>query len=304
MSRTLHIVVMRGGISAEREVSLASGAAVTTALRERGHVVTEVDPRPGEWRLPAGAQVVFLALHGAYGEDGAIQRELEATGVPYTGCDAESSRLAFDKCLAKQRFVEAGVPTPRFATLNGDTADAWPADWRPPAILKPACQGSSVGLEFIESEAEWPAALAAARRHGDRLLLEEWVRGREVTVGLLGEEVLPIVEIRPRSGRYDFSSKYTPGSTDYFCPADFPPAQASRIQELGRAAFEALGGRDYGRVDLMAPAEGDPTVLEVNTLPGMTETSLLPKAAQAAGWGFSALCQRMIDLALRRSSIT
>ena len=123
-------------------------------------------------------------------------------------------------------------------------------------------------------------------------------------MGLVGEEVLPIVEIRPRSGRYDFSSKYTPGSTDYFCPADFPPAQALRIQKLGQAAFAALGGRDYGRVDLIVPDEGDPTVLEVNTLPGMTETSLLPKAAQAAGWGFSKLCQRMIDLALSRRSVT
>ena len=130
MSRTLHIVVMRGGPSAEREVSLASGAAVADALRGRGHEVTEVDP-PRQWELPAGTDVVFLALHGTYGEDGTIQRELEAAGVPYTGCDAESSRLAFDKCLAKQRFVEKGLPTPRFATLTGDTADAWPAGGDP-----------------------------------------------------------------------------------------------------------------------------------------------------------------------------
>jgi D-alanine-D-alanine ligase len=158
-----------------------------------------------------------------------------------------------------------------------------------------------VGLGFVEHVEEWPSALAAARRHGERILLEEWVRGREVTVGVIENDPLPVVEIRPRSGRYDYRSKYTPGSTEYCCPADFDAALTRRIQALGLAAFDAIGGRDYGRVDLLVPESGAPTVLEVNTLPGMTETSLLPKAAAAAGIDFPALCQRMVELALARA---
>jgi D-alanine-D-alanine ligase len=300
MSRPLNLIVMRGGPSAEREVSLASGAAVAAALRALGHRVTELDPRPGAWRLPAGTDAVFLALHGTYGEDGAVQAELEALGVPYTGCDARASRVAFDKALSKERFTAMGVPTPRHALLNGDTTD-WPPGWAPPVVLKPVRQGSSVGLGFVERPGEWAPALAAARRHGEEILLEEWVRGREVTVGILESDPLPVVEVRPRSGRYDYRSKYTAGSTDYRCPAEFDAATTRRIQALGLAAFDAIGGRDYGRVDLLVPESGAPTVLEVNTLPGMTETSLLPKAAAAAGIDFPALCQRMIELALTRS---
>jgi D-alanine-D-alanine ligase len=289
---------MLGGPSAEREVSLRSGAAVAQALRTCGHRVQELDPEPGRWSLPPGTDVVFLALHGTYGEDGTVQGELDALGVPYTGCDAAASALAFDKARTKERCLQAGVPTPRSFVVDSAHA-ALPAGWRPPLVLKPVCQGSSVGLQFVESANEWPPALAAALRHDDRVLVEERIAGRETTVGILGDEALPVVEVRPRLGAYDYANKYTSGATDYLCPAPFEEATTCRIQQAGVDAFRAVGGRDYARVDVMV-RDGQPFVLEVNTLPGMTETSLLPKAAAAVGIGYGELCERMVRLALRR----
>ncbi|MCP5522169.1 MAG: D-alanine--D-alanine ligase [Verrucomicrobiales bacterium] len=299
MAASLTVTLMLGGPSAEREVSLASGAAVAAALRRLGHRVVELDPQPEGWTLPAETDLVFLALHGTYGEDGSVQRRLEAMRVPFTGCDADASAVAFDKALTKERLVAAGVPTPRSRVVDG-ACPGWPEGWRPPVVLKPVCQGSSVGLQFVEHVDDFPRALAEAARHGSPVLMEEFIRGRETTVGLLDEQVLPVVEIRPRSGRYDYASKYTKAASDYFCPADFDADTTRRIQGAGLAAFVAVGGRDYGRVDVMVGPDGRPSVLEVNTLPGMTETSLLPKAAAAAGIDFENLCQRMVDLALAR----
>lgn len=299
MPEPLQIALLLGGPSAEREVSLASGAAMAGALRGVGHQVREVDPQTSDWALPSGTEVVCLALHGTYGEDGTVQERLEALGVPYTGCDAAASRLAFDKARAKECFARAGVPTPRWLVLDRPPA-AWPDGWTLPVVVKPLCQGSSVGLRFVERAADLGAAVEAALRCDDRALVETLVSGRETTVGILERAALPVVEIRPRAGRYDYRNKYTRGATDYFCPADFDPATTERIQAAGRAAFEAVGGRDYGRVDVLVDGDGAPWVLEVNTLPGMTETSLLPKAAAAAGLGFAELCQKMVDLALAR----
>ena len=299
MSDRLRITVMLGGPSAEREVSLQSGAAVVKALRALGHTVDPLDPRDDSWTLAAGTEAVFLALHGTYGEDGTVQRHLEALGLPFTGCDSEASRIAFDKAMTKRRCVQAGVPTARFEVFTSP-ATKWPADWQPPVVLKPVHQGSSVGLQFVERVEEWNAALAEALRYDSEVLLEEKILGRETTVGILGGEALPIVEVRPRQGGYDYQNKYTSGRTEYFCPASFDGATTQRIQQAALGAFRAVGGRDYGRVDVIVKPGGDPVVLEVNTLPGMTETSLLPKAAAAAGIGFSELCQRMIDLAMQR----
>jgi D-alanine-D-alanine ligase len=243
--------------------------------------------------------VVFLALHGTYGEDGTVQTRLEELKVPYTGCDPESSRIAFDKNLTKQRCVAAGVPTARFALLESPSA-SWPMGWDPPVVLKPVRQGSSVGLQFVERVADWSSRLAEAFRYDSQVLMEEKISGREVTVGVLGTEALPLVEVRPKSGVYDYQSKYTSGATEYLCPAPFEPAQTAAIQAAAIGAFHAVGGRDYARVDLMIGAGGEPFVLEVNTLPGMTETSLLPKAAAAAGLSYAGLCERMIELALQR----
>lgn len=299
MHGKLNITVLLGGPSAEREVSLRSGAAVAAALRSLGHTVWEVDPREPAWELPAPTDVVFLALHGTYGEDGTVQRRLEELGVPYTGCDAEASRIGFDKILTKQRCVAAGIPTARFALIDSPTT-SWPMGWNPPVVLKPARQGSSVGLQFVERVSDWNAALAESLRHDSQVLMEEKIVGRETTVGILGGKTLPVVEVRPKAGVYDYQNKYTPGSTEYFCPAQFPAETTARIQSAALGAFQAIGGRDYARVDVMVRSDGQPVVLEVNTLPGMTETSLLPKAAAAAGIGYAELCQQMVNLALNR----
>ena len=300
MSEGLNITVMLGGPSAEREVSLKSGAAVVKALRSLGHTVGELDPRDDSWALPLRTDVVFLALHGTYGEDGAVQKHLEALGVPYTGCDSEASRVAFDKVATKKRCLSAGVPTARFEVFTSPKTP-WPAGWQPPVVLKPVRQGSSVGLQFVERVEDWALALAEALRYDSEVLMEEKILGRETTVGILDGEALPIVEVRPRQGGYDYKNKYTSGRTEYFCPASFDAANALRIQQAALGAFRAVGGRDYGRVDVMVRPNGEPIVLEVNTLPGMTETSLLPKAAAAAGISFTGLCQRMIDLAMQRA---
>jgi D-alanine-D-alanine ligase len=299
VSKKLKITVMLGGPSAEREVSLRSGAAVVAALRSRGHDVFELDPQDANWVLPEKTDVVFLALHGTYGEDGTVQRQLEKLGVAYTGCDAEASRIAFDKLLTKQSCIEAVVPTAKF--LVADSAQTpWPLGWQPPMVVKPVRQGSSVGLQFVNRVDEWHTALAESLRFDSEVLVEEKIIGRETTVGILDGQALPVVEVRPKTGSYDYQTKYTAGASEYFCPADFDAATTQRIQAAALGAFKAIGGRDYSRVDVMVRPDGSPVVLEVNTLPGMTETSLLPKAAAAMGISFPDLCQRMVELALQR----
>jgi D-alanine-D-alanine ligase len=300
MSERMNITVMLGGSSAEREVSLRSGAEVAKALRSLGHQVHELDPEKNSWSLPPGTDVVFLALHGTYGEDGTVQQRLEELKVTYTGCGVEASRVAFDKHLTKQRCVAAGVPTARFTVLDS-AKTLWPIGWQPPVVLKPVRQGSSVGLRFVERVEDWGKALAEALRHDSEVLMEEKISGRETTVGILAGKALPIVEVRPKAGVYDYHNKYTVGTTDYFCPAPLDEETTLRIQAAALGAFKAVGGRDYARVDVMVSSEGQPVVLEVNTLPGMTETSLLPKAAAAAGITYAKLCQSMVNLALRRA---
>jgi D-alanine-D-alanine ligase len=301
MAGKLNIIVMLGGPGAEREVSLRSGAGVVKALRSLGHTVFEIDPKTPDWVLPPETDVVCLApLHGTYGEDGTVQRQLEKLGALYTGCDAESSRIAFDKVLTKKRCLEAGVPTAKFLVVNSEKTP-WPENWQPPLVVKPVRQGSSVGLQFVERVEDWQNALAEALKFDSEVLVEEKIAGRETTVGILAGQPLPIVEVRPKTGSYDYKNKYTTGCTEYFCPADFDPAMTKCIQSAAFGAFQAVGGRDYARVDVMVRASGEPVVLEVNTLPGMTETSLLPKAAAAAGLNYAQLCQRMVDLALKRN---
>jgi D-alanine-D-alanine ligase len=304
MSDKLNIVVMLGGPSAEREVSLRSGAGVVKALRSLGHTVVEMDPKTADWILPAETEVVCLApLHGTYGEDGTVQRQLEKLGAIYTGCDSEASRIAFDKVLTKQKCIEACVPTAKFVVVNSENAPL-PKDLRLPLVVKPVRQGSSVGLQFVERAEDWQKALAEALKFDSEVLVEEKIIGRETTVGILDGEALPIVEVRPKVGSYDYRNKYTAGNTEYFCPADFDLTTTKKIQAAALGAFHAIGGRDCARVDVMVRPNGEPIVLEVNTLPGMTETSLLPKAAAAAGLSYEELCQRMIDMALEREAVS
>jgi D-alanine-D-alanine ligase len=238
-------------------------------------------------------------LHGTYGEDGTVQRQLDNLGAAYTGCGAEASRLAFDKVLTKKLCVEAGVPTAKFLVVETEST-ALPKNLRLPLVVKPVRQGSSVGLQFVERAGDWPKALAEALKFDSEVLVEEKIAGRETTVGILGDEALPVVEVRPKTGNLDYKNKYTAGATEYFCPADFDSATTKKIQAAALGAFHAIGGRDYARVDVMVRADGSPVVLEVNTLPGMTETSLLPKAAAVVGLNYAELCQRMIELALKR----
>jgi D-alanine-D-alanine ligase len=299
MRKPLHIAVFLGGPSAEREVSLRSGKAVARAFSSLGHKASEIDPQPGQWTLPAGTDVVFLALHGYYGEDGTVQKELEMLGIPFTGCDSEASRIAFDKILTKERLIEAKVPTAEYALIkNADSA--FPPSLKFPVVVKPVRQGSSVGLKFVDALDQWQPALQESLKFDSEVLVEERVIGRETTVAILDGQPLPIVEVRPRHGSYDYQNKYTAGATEYFCPAPFDPIATERIQAAALSAFNVVGGRDYGRVDVMVTTKNEPIVLEVNTLPGMTETSLFPKAAAAAGISYENLCQRMVDLALGR----
>lgn len=295
----LNITVLMGGPGAEREVSLRSGAGVAAALRSLGHGVREVDPREGVFEMPGGTDVVFLALHGFYGEDGTVQEQLESLQIPFTGCNSIVSRIAFDKVRTKERCLQAGVPTAKFVVVNSMSAP-WPAGWQPPVVLKPVRQGSSVGLQFVNQISDWSDAVREALRYDSQVLVEERIAGRETTVAILNGRALPIVEVRPRAGAYDYRNKYTAGCTEYFCPADFDAATTERIQQAAVGAFESVGSGDYARVDVMVRPEGEPVVLEVNTLPGMTETSLFPKAAAAAGIGYAELCQHMVELALTR----
>jgi D-alanine-D-alanine ligase len=295
----LNVTVMLGGPSSEREVSLRSGAAVVKALASLGHTVRQLDPKEPSWQLPGGTEIVFLALHGSYGEDGTVQEQLEKLGAPYTGSGPEASRVAFDKVLTKKRCLATGISTPRFVEIASPDAP-WPSGWRPPVVLKPVRQGSSVGLQMIEHAGQWKASLAESFRFDTRVLMEEKIAGRETTVGILDDKPLPVIEIRVKEGIFDYNHKYTAGGAGHFCPAPFDPPETARIQKAAMGAFRAVGGRDYARVDVMVRPNGEPVVLEVNTLPGMTELSFLPEAAAAAGISYPELCQRMMDLALNR----
>jgi len=299
MSEALTVTVMCGGPSEEREISLRSGRAVVQALRSLNYKVFELDPADLDWTLPEGTDVVFLALHGTYGEDGEVQRRLEELGVPYTGSGPEASRIGFNKLETKRRCEAAGLPTPPYAVLPLE-ARSWPSGWEPPVVLKPIVQGSSIGLRFVNRPEELPEAMAESGRFGCPMLMEAFVRGREMTVGILDDRPLPVTEVRPRDGRYDYDHKYTPGGAEYLCPAPLPPKTARRVQEAALGVFRAVGARDFARVDIMLAEDGTPYVLEINTLPGMTELSLLPKAAAQAGYSFAELCRKMVEMAWAR----
>jgi D-alanine-D-alanine ligase len=294
MTKRFHrVAVLMGGPSSEREVSLRSGAAISTALRGLGYDVSDVDVAGRRLDLPDGVEAAFIALHGTFGEDGNIQQLLERHRVPYTGAGVEASRISFDKIASKRVFERLGIPTPRFEVLEAGQSRTLPL----PVVVKPPREGSSVGVRIVRDEATWPVALADVHDMRQEALVEEYIEGRELTVGLVGDEVLPIVEIRPRSGTYDYESKYTLGATEYLVPAPVDAEVTRRCQDLARRVFQALGCRGMGRVDLRLTHADEPYVLEINTIPGFTETSLLPKAARSAGIEFPRLCETILNLA-------
>jgi D-alanine-D-alanine ligase len=329
----MRVVVLMGGTSSERDVSLASGLRVAGALRAAGHDVRVVDTAAGELSaaderalleggrvvktVPPDVQalarlnralprtldhlgetdVIFLALHGGTGEDGTIQALLDLTGVPYTGSGHLASALAMDKDLSKHLFLRAGVPTADWLMAPASDAEVERALGFP-VIVKPSKQGSTVGLSLVRDPALLQAAIAEAFRHDDEVMIEAFIPGRELTVGILGGEALPVGEIIPVKELYDYECKYTPGMAREIFPAELAAEQTAEIQRLAKRAFTALKLGGCARIDFRLTPGGEFYCLEANTLPGMTELSLIPQAAAAAGIAFPTLCDRIVRLAV------
>ncbi|HKH22223.1 MAG TPA: D-alanine--D-alanine ligase [Solirubrobacterales bacterium] len=307
----MKVAVLKGGSSLERAVSLRSAARVEDAVGELGHTAVGIDVGPelvGRLREER-PDVVFIALHGPGGEDGTVQELLEILDLPYTGPGVAACALCMDKVAAKHEIRAAGLPTPDWAAFNAtafrelgaaDTLDEIEDRLGFPLVVKPASQGSSLGVEFASGRDEVPEALVAAFSYDDRVLLERYVKGRELAVGMLDGEALPVVEAIPREEDFfNFEARYEIGRTEYVCPAELAGSEAERVQELATRTYEALGCSGFARVDLMLGDE-DPEVLEVNAIPGLTDTSLFPMAAEAAGIDFVRLVERILASARER----
>lgn len=327
----MKVAVLMGGRSSEREISLRTGQGVAQALRNLGHDVTSVDAADGAvltagqeesgarareavLALPVSgmlaavqssavkdADVVFIALHGTYGEDGTIQAALELAGKTYTGSGVLASAIAMDKAMSKRVFEREAIPTPHWVVLKsgvpGSNVDTSLLGGYP-LVVKPNAEGSTVGLTIVKHPSELNAALEKAGRHDSQILIEQYIEGREMTVAVVGEEAYPVVEIEPKSGFYDYEAKYTKGMTTYTCPAELEKDEARLLRELAVECAGALGCRGVVRVDFRIDEEGEPWVLEVNTVPGMTPTSLVPMAAKAKGVSYDQLVGRIVDMAV------
>jgi len=327
----LNIVVICGGFSPEREVSLASGSAVASALKDAGHNVSIADPSLGTEQdtsdselyktkpgteppeleptnqakaiemlnspLIKDAEMAFLTLHGRFGEDGTIQALLDTIGLKYTGSNVLASALAMDKDLSKKLFKEAGIPVLEWTMVRDGQVFHSDSDMDFPMIVKPNDQGSTVGFSIVNNSGELDKAAAKAAKYSSHVMVEKYVRGRELTVTILDKQSLPIIEIKPKNNVYNYESKYTPGMTEYSCPADLPEQLEVGIQLAALKAFNALGCRHYGRADFLLDSDDRFYCLEVNTLPGLTETSLVPKAAKAVGMSFQNLVEKIVELA-------
>lgn len=301
LTKDTAIALLMGGIGSEREVSLTSGKAVLEALKNEGFTnVTPVIVDSERPEIPAGTELCYNIIHGTYGEDGGLQSYLEELGLPYTGAGVETSRICFDKLLSKKVFVEKQVPTPASEVIHAGQQPSLPL----PLVIKPPCEGSSVGVEIVREPAQLDSSLAAVAKFGNDLLVEEFINGKELTVAILDGEALPVVHICPRSGFYDLNNKYPSlyggVGSDYICPADITPEETKAVQEAALAAYHAVGVEVYGRVDVLLTGEGKPYVLEINTIPGMTGSSLFPKAAQAIGISYGELCVRIAELSLNQ----
>ncbi len=295
------IGVLCGGPSGEREISLRSGAAVHEALAAQGLPAVLVPLAQDQEQIPeqlrrAKLSCAFVVLHGPFGEDGAIQALLDEMRVPYTGSTVESSRRAMDKITSRQAWAAAKLPIPRWveAPLPFVLSSSRHERIGFPLIVKPGCQGSSLGISLVDDPQQLPAAVEEAARYGDQVLLEEYLPGPEITIGILQDRPLPVVQVVPKRRFYDYVAKYTPGMTEYLVPAPVPEEAARSAQETALKAHQVLGCRSFSRVDMILARDRGPVLLEINTIPGMTQLSLLPKAAAAAGISFQELCRRML----------
>ena len=296
------IAVLMGGPGSEREVSLATGRGVAKALRSLGAEVVEIDVQNEDFQLPNDVDLAFNTIHGTFGEDGQLQRILERRGLGYTGDGVSASEIAFDKIRTKQKFQEHKITTPPWEVIHPGQRPTIPL----PIVVKTPRQGSTVGVVIVKNENELESAIGEASKYDRELLIEKFVSGRELTTGILGDQALPILEIIPKGGFYDFNNKYpflnpqAGGGAEHVCPANIDAGKTKEIQQLALRAFRAAGLQVYARVDVILSDGGEPFVLEVNNIPGMTETSLLPEAAAAAGIAYPDLCAQIITLSRLR----
>ncbi len=294
------VAVLMGGPSAEREVSLRSGAAVAEALRTVGHNVVDVVVEGKEINLPDGVDMACIMLHGGFGEDGELQELLDQRGIPYTGSGAHACRIAFDKIEAKKIFEREGIPTPAWQIIS----DAKELKLEYPVIVKPPRQGSTIGVTWVNEASQLAGAIQTAlekdeptdSKSSKRVLVESLIRGRELTVAILGDRALPVIEIVVPVGVYDYENKYKATGSQHLCPAPLDPTVTKHVQQVAVAAHRALGCAVWSRVDIMLDEQNQPHVLEVNTVPGMTATSLVPDAAKAIGMTFPELCDQILKL--------
>jgi len=296
------IAVLMGGPSSEREISLKSGNCVLEALKEAQLNVTAFDVnRELPDRLIKGKiDLVFIALHGKPGEDGTIQGMLDILNIPYTGSGVLASALSMDKIASKRLFQIAGIPTAKFKAISKDK----PCTANPlknfPVVIKPSTEGSTIGVSIVKKESEFKKALETAFRYDDNIMCEKYIDGKEIAIGILEEKALPVIEIIPKSGFYDFNAKYRKKLTDFVVPAELQEEKSAQIKQIALNAHNVLGCTGMSRADMKLDSKLNPYVLEINTIPGLTETSLLPKAAQAAGISFRKLCLRLLDLAIKK----
>ncbi len=296
----IKIGVLAGGVSPEREVSLKSGEAVYNALLRRGYnaVFLDVGRDACEQIRQSNIDIAFLVLHGGWGENGAIQGMLEIMGIPYTGSGVLASALSMDKVASKKLFLHAGLQVPEFILIESAEVEDMPFNL--PVVVKPSHEGSSVGVTIVESQNDLKSAIREAARYGWPVIVERYIKGKEIQIGILEDEVLGGVEVRPRRKFYDYIAKYTPGTTEYILPPEIPEEVYEQCKEVGLKAHRAIGCSGATRVDLLLSEDGDIYVLEVNTIPGMTETSLLPKIASLAGYSFDDLIEKIISITVER----
>ena len=295
------IGVLLGGLSPEREISLSTGNEVFKAIQRKGlnGVMINVDHNIAEKLREENIDLAFIALHGTYGEDGTIQGLLEYEGIPYTGSGVLGSAVAHDKVVCKQIFELLEIPTAKYQVLNEEDRDDKKREIPLPLVVKPSNQGSSIGVTIVRKEEDYGNALDLAFEYSPEVLVEEYMDGRLIAIGMNQERPLPIVEIRPKSGFYDYEAKYTAGKTEYICPAEIEKDAEERCREVAVRVYRALKGRGFPRVDAILNEAGVPQVLEMNTIPGLTPTSLMPMAAKEAGLEFDDLIVEILKTARR-----